>query len=470
MNHNNELLACYKVLSLLELASENTENMIDNLPGVLVILNENLCVIRANEEFSSITGHTLEQILGFDFTSLFSIENKSILLQQIDILKNAQNIHPVVDFELEITPSARHQQTRQFYWQATLVSHKKTAEGLLFSISGKDLSELYESEMKLKSIFTNLPLGMLIVDADGKIKEVLSKFSEVLLNRHELVGEQFSWLIKEADQNRDASLVDGLNSFDSSFGQSKEKYLALEKTFPKLIAIGQPKKSNFRWLNIKYQPLLRNNKIDGFILLIEDVTESVNVKKEMVRVNALEQQIQTVYETAIRDPLSGLYTRLFMKDGLKSIISNFDRGNIGELAVLMMDVDHFKEINDTYGHGVGDRALSAIGAIILEQIRESDIAIRYGGEEFLIVLPSNMSNMTSANIVAERIRKKVEAFRLSVSDGKELKFTISGGAAWCQKSENIFEAIERADDFLYQAKRAGRNCIITESSNPGNIQ
>jgi diguanylate cyclase (GGDEF)-like protein len=188
----------------------------------------------------------------------------------------------------------------------------------------------------------------------------------------------------------------------------------------------------------------------------------MQAKKEMERVSALELQIQAVYETAIRDPLSGLYTRLFMKDSLKSLISNFHRGAIEELAILMMDIDYFKQINDTYGHKAGDSVISEIGSIILKQIRETDVAIRYGGEEFLIILPSNMSNMSSARLVAERIRESVENYRLKLASGEEVRVTISGGAASCGKEENISIAIERSDNYLYQAKRSGRNRIVAE--------
>lgn len=462
MSQNNELLACYKVLSLLETASDNTETMLDNMPGVVVVLNQNLRVIRANQEFAKLAGRNMENVLGFEFASLFSPENTEILRRQFSLLKNTARPSKRVDFELEIVLPDRKHTTRQYYWQANLVAQKKSAEGDLISISGKDLSDLYQSEMKLKNIFANLPLGMLMVDSEGKIKEVLSQFSEVLFDRNELVGKSLVSLIEEAENSQDRLVIDGLAHLTGCFGQSKSHYVGVEKSFPRRIALGDSRNTNTKWLSINYQPILKLNKIDGFILLIEDVTEMMQAKKEMERVSALELQIQAVYETAIRDPLSGLYTRLFMKDSLKSLISNFHRGAIEELAILMMDIDYFKQINDTYGHKAGDSVISEIGSIILKQIRETDVAIRYGGEEFLIILPSNMSNMSSARLVAERIRESVENYRLKLASGEEVRVTISGGAASCGKEENISVAIERSDNYLYQAKRSGRNRIVAE--------
>lgn len=462
MSQNNELLASYRVLSLLEAASDSTESMLDNMPGVVAVLNKNLRVIRANQEFAALAGCNMETVLGFEFTQLFSSENTDILRRQVALLKGNDLPNKRVEFELEMTFSDEKLSTRQYYWQATMLAHTNSVEGNLISISGQDLSELYQSEMKLKNVFANLPLGMLMIDAEGRVKEVLSQFSEVLFNRSDLVGLRFGSLIEGAENIQDERIIEGLSYLHSCFGRTKSHYLSIEKTFPRMISIRDEVTLNVKWLSINYQPILKLSRVDGFILLIEDASETIQTKKEMERVTELERQIQTVYEAAIRDPLTGLYTRLFMKDSVKSLISNFNRGSIDELSILMMDIDHFKSVNDTYGHKVGDSIISTVGRIILKQIRETDIAIRFGGEEFLIILPSNVSNKTSAKVVAERIRQDVESFRLPLESGEVVKVTISGGAAWCGREETIDEVIERADSHLYQAKRSGRNRIVTE--------
>lgn len=463
MSQNNELLACYKVLSLLEAASDNTEVMLDNMPGVIVVLSPQYRVLRANLEFAHICGCSIDDILGFDFLSLFSRENSDTLQRNVTLLKARGSLTEHSDFELEISAPSAQGAIRQFYWQASLVQRTRKNEGDLISITGKDLSELYQSEMKLKNIFSNIPLGMLMLDANGVVSEVLSQYSEVLFERNDLAGKRFTALFKDARNLSDAAIVEGLKQLDGCFGQSKVHYDKVEKAFPKMVAVNVGDSASSRWLNFNYQPIIKFNRVEGFIIMVENATDSMQAQRELERVSALERQIQAVYESAIRDPLTGLFTRLFMKDSLTSLIGNFSRGSIEELCVLLMDVDHFKSVNDTYGHQVGDSILSEVGRIILKQIRETDVAIRYGGEEFLIILPSNTSEMTSGRVVGNRIREEFAKFQLELPSGQVVKATISGGAAWCRKGENINLTIERADAQLYHAKRGGRNCIKTES-------
>jgi len=463
MSQNNELLACYKVLSVLETASDNTETMLDNIPGVVVVLNKNLQVLRGNEEFAALCGRSMDTLLGFDFISLFSEENSSALQRHITRLRTNMRPNARMDFELEIIPFTATRQACQFYWQASLVKMPKSAEGDLISITGKDLSALYQSEMKLKSLFANLPLGMLIINAEGKISEVLAQYTEVLFDRSDLVGHTLANLLKDARNLGDTPIAEGLINFNECFGKSKMHYENIQKTLPCILAINYPDGSNTKWININYQPIFKASSVEGFILLIENATDSVLAQKEMERISVLERQIQAVYESAIRDPLTGLFTRLFMKDSLTSLIGNFSRGSIAELAVLLLDVDHFKNINDTYGHKIGDTILSAVGKIILQQVRDTDVAIRYGGEEFLIILPSNTSHKTSCRVVGDRIRAALADYLLTLESGETVGVKISGGGAWCRKDENINLAIERADGYLYEAKRSGRDRIITES-------
>lgn len=462
MNQNNELLACYKVFSLLEKASGNAEAMLDHMPGVMVVLNERLQVIRANLEFTGIAGCSMDNVLGFDFTSLFTPENNSSLLRHIEYLRSGRANSKQVGFELEMQLPGHKQRARQFYWQASIMSVTNSAEGDLISITGKDLSELYQSEMKLKNIFSNLPLGMLTVDSEGNVKDVLSQFTEVIFNSDNIIGKSFVSLFNDTKNSEPGFNTDGLKALTTCFGESKAHYNDIAAALPKVIAIADSQCAGIKWVSINYQPVLKLNRIDGFILMIEDATEMMSTKREMERVSELERQIQAVYEAAIRDPLTGLYTRLYMKETVKGLTSSLRRGAIDELAVLMMDLDHFKKINDTYGHKVGDDMLYEVGRIILRHTRDTDIAIRYGGEEFLVVLPSQVSDMTSGKLVAERIREDVAKLQLELPSGVVVTATISAGAALCGKEEPIEAAIERADGYLYQAKRFGRNRVVSE--------
>lgn len=461
-NNNNELLASYKVFSLLEKASDNAEFMLDNMPGMFVVVTKDLKVVRSNREFAAIAGFAIDDVLGFDLKTLFSPENTLSLLRYLAPLQTGNTDTKNIEFELEIIAPHLKTVTRQCYWQASMLSLKNSAYGDLISITGKDISDLYQTEMKLQSIFSNLPLSVLLIGSDGKIKEVLSQFSEVIFNSNKLVGTSFVSLFKNAKGIDNDCSIDGLINIVSCLGKNKSSYSDAADSLPRAIAIHDKYRADIKWVSIGCQPIMKSGVVDGFIVMIEDATETVATRREMDRVSELERQIQTVYETAIRDPLTGLYTRLFMKESLKNITSNFHREHINGMAILIMDVDHFKRINDTHGHGMGDKVLSEIGRVILNQIRDKDIAIRYGGEEFLIVLPSNLGDINSGKIVAERIRQEVANLKFELTSGEVVTVTISGGAAWCNKDEHIDAAIERADGHLYEAKRLGRNCIVSE--------
>jgi diguanylate cyclase (GGDEF)-like protein len=126
------------------------------------------------------------------------------------------------------------------------------------------------------------------------------------------------------------------------------------------------------------------------------------------------------------------------------------------LAVMMMDIDHFKQVNDSYGHHIGDTVLTAVAQTCRELCRESDLVCRFGGEEFLILLPS--TTLDGAEIHAEKLRQAIEALTFS-ADEDSFSVTASFGLSQWQAETKIDRVISRADKALYQAKHDGRNCI-----------
>ena len=128
----------------------------------------------------------------------------------------------------------------------------------------------------------------------------------------------------------------------------------------------------------------------------------------------------------------------------------------------MTDIDFFKSVNDTYGHAVGDLVLKTVSKVIKSQLRDYDIAGRYGGEEFLLLLP--YTNFEDAKIVAERLRKSIETKKIDISkilpDHKSISVTMSLGVAQYNQSEYEKVFIQNADKALYKAKESGRNKVI----------
>jgi two-component system cell cycle response regulator len=160
-------------------------------------------------------------------------------------------------------------------------------------------------------------------------------------------------------------------------------------------------------------------------------------------------------EMALTDPLTGLYNQRYLMRHLGNLLaSNQAQG----LAVLMLDVDHFKEVNDEFGHAVGDRALQAIATVLRGGTRVFDSVARYGGEEFAVVMPG--TNRADALSAGERLRSAVEAMTFEVEPGRTRRITISIGVACCLDRQTSSEALLRAADLaLYAAKRSGRNRV-----------
>lgn len=179
----------------------------------------------------------------------------------------------------------------------------------------------------------------------------------------------------------------------------------------------------------------------------------------------LRRENHELREKVRTDHLTGLYNVRHLHDALDQEIERSKRTRY-PTTLIILDLDHFKTVNDTYGHVVGDQALKHIAAIIQDSIRRLDISCRYGGEEFAVILPS--TSHLPAIQVAERIRKNVESSSLTVN-GSELRFTVSIGLDTYthDAGETAREFIERTDKLLYEAKVSGRNRVVFTGTEGG---
>ena len=160
---------------------------------------------------------------------------------------------------------------------------------------------------------------------------------------------------------------------------------------------------------------------------------------------------------AVTDGLTRLYNRHYLDIHLKNLLRvavETDR----QLSVVMMDMDHFKQVNDTYGHAVGDEVLKSLGEVIVKTIRSADLAARFGGEEFVILMPE--TDAARAYEAAERMRKAVESTPFFISHpDSPIKKTVSIGFATMKKNDTMESLLKRADAALYDAKNDGRNKV-----------
>ena len=170
----------------------------------------------------------------------------------------------------------------------------------------------------------------------------------------------------------------------------------------------------------------------------------------------LELERDKIYARSIRDPLTSLYTRTYMQDSVQRLLSIHNRGSWASIVLVICDIDHFKHVNDTYGHVIGDKVIKTVGSILLAEVRNTDIPIRYGGEEFTVFIPTQM--VESGVQFAERMRQKIQETEFTSIDKKEkFSVTISAGVVFHQQNESLVDLIHRADEKLYQAKQSGRN-------------
>lgn len=465
MNNHNELLASHRVLSMLESACEYSEQILDNIPSVFVVLNGNNQVIRANKAFCDLVGHTMHSVLHLDFTLLFTSENRELLLHHFSHLRNSTDRDANARLRLEIGGLTNQQTAKPFSWRIFRLAHLSQAEGQVISIIGDDLSGLYQSELKLMNIFSSIPLGLMVLDHHGKITEVLSEYCHVLLNRRTLLGESLHNILADNNPDLNRELAQAIEVLHECSGKFMPHFASRESA---LTQIEQLRITDIdggeKWIKPRFQPVARNNTVDRYMVILEDITASYLAQRQIEKADMLGKQAQALYECAIRDPLSGLYTRLFMNDSISRLIASAKRGNFHELAIVMFDLDNFKSVNDTYGHDVGDKVIREFGSVIRRCTRDTDISVRYGGEEFILALPCNDSNEQGGRIVAERIRARMADSPIDLGGGKSLRVTTSCGVAYCNKDDTLETLIQRADKHLYIAKHNGKNRVCVESA------
>ncbi len=177
--------------------------------------------------------------------------------------------------------------------------------------------------------------------------------------------------------------------------------------------------------------------------------------------------LYTLRETTLRDSLTGLHNRRFLEEYIGTLQATTKRKK-QRLSIMVLDLDHFKEVNDTYGHDVGDIVLKTLAKEFASQVRTSDMVIRFGGEEFLIILQE--SENYSGRQLAEKIRQSVEHMKIPIPGGVMYKTLSIGVAGYPSDGEDIWDVIKAADLALYAAKRNGRNRVELYSNELLDIQ
>ena len=204
----------------------------------------------------------------------------------------------------------------------------------------------------------------------------------------------------------------------------------------------------------------------GCLVTFSDVTE-LHRTNSMLRTSnealsaatdEVQRQNESLRQLATRDPMTGCLNRRALFDGFERLIARSARDN-NPISCFMVDIDHFKQVNDTHGHGVGDRVIEEVGRELMDLTRSTDLVARYGGEEFCLVFPGLPAE--AANGLAERIRARIEKeCGHAITEVNGLKITASLGVTTVSGAGLVVQTvIDQADQALYEAKRGGRNQV-----------
>ena len=319
----------------------------------------------------------------------------------------------------------------------------------------RDITERKQVEDKLLQLSRAVeqsPASIMITNTDGIIEYVNPRFTQVTgYPAEEVIGKNPRFL--STDQTKAGSH----QQLWSSITVGRE----WQGEF-----VNRKKNGELYYESAIISPIIdAHGVITHYLAVKEDITERKRAQDEIQQANQkLQSQLEAIQllqielrEQAIRDPLTGLYNRRYLDETLDRELARAERENY-PVSFLIFDIDHFKKINDSYGHYAGDMVLKNMAAQLTSHARVGDIVCRYGGEEFLVVMPDVSADI--ALQIAERCRKAFEESRTIIEE-KDIQATLSCGiAAFPQNGTKGVDLIAAADRAMYLAKAAGRNQVV----------
>lgn len=206
-----------------------------------------------------------------------------------------------------------------------------------------------------------------------------------------------------------------------------------------------------KWFEISTKTIYEDGAIVGYIGTSRDITERINYESKVkLHIEELKQNNLELNRLATKDPLTGAYNRRIFENFFKVLAHKNQQFNT-PFSIIMLDIDYFKQINDTFGHNVGDQVLFKMTMAIKETIRNIDVVIRWGGEEFIIIVVNK--NLDYAKKIAQKIQKAIRLFNFGIPKS----ITVSMGICEYLKGQTIEQSVENVDKALLKAKSKGRN-------------
>jgi diguanylate cyclase (GGDEF)-like protein/PAS domain S-box-containing protein len=433
----------------LRMSETSLRNVLSTIPDDLWIKDPDGVYLLCNKSFESFVGASAADILGqtdFDFNS--AAQAAAFRASDLDVIAAGG---PLKRQKSVVVPSdGRHA------IMETIKTPVLDAGGELVGVLGiaRDMTERIRAERELarmmayqRTLLDNSPIGISVLRPDRvciEANQALARIFDVPLET--LIGANVRMLYRDQD-SYDAvgarawpAVRDGATHAEDVPMQRRD---------------GTP-----IWVRVTSHLVDKSNPDFGAILMMEDITQRRQLEDELRATNtALEKLTQDLQELARTDSLTGLPNRRAFQ---KTIEVEFARSRrFGTAAtVLVIDIDHFKNVNDTHGHDAGDRALIGLAALLKTKIRASDSAARFGGEEFVMLLPGTGTG--GARVLANRIRAAAAAI-LVPSEAGAFGFTVSVGIAPFRADDLEWRhAFAHADRALYRAKANGRNRVECE--------
>ncbi len=296
--------------------------------------------------------------------------------------------------------------------------------------------------------FDHARVGMFIVDIDQSILAWNSWMQEkTMIVKSKAVGVSLDKLYPDMKSPRFNWALDQVinNKSEQVMSYALNRYL-----IPIPVTVSNSSEVEMMPQQVYMSPITLDSGVTAAIILINDMTENVSRSESLIQV------AYQLEEDSNRDSLTNIYNRRYLTEWLSQQAKLVDRYHF-KISCLLFDLDFFKSINDDHGHDKGDEVLIEFSEYIASTLRETDIMVRYGGEEFVVMLSHTDINV--ARVIAERLRIEVQG--LSVAGLPEGAITTSiGVACWNDlKNEDHSDLLKRADAALYKAKHHGRNCI-----------
>lgn len=432
---------------------------VEQSPASIVITDLGGNIEYVNSRFTQVTGYGFDEAIGKNPRILKTDKTPpETYLQLWDTLATGKEWHG--EF-------VNRKKDGSLYTESAIISPIKDLDGVIthYLAVKEDITErkraeqaLYEMRSRLQLLGENLEEAALYVyshDTDGQ-----PHFEYLSASMEKLIGVTPDEILRDASRLHSLILPEYMPKLVELENKSKEDLISFEIEVRQRHAIT----GNIHWALLRSTPRRRPSGSIVWYGVQIDITERKQNEKllekanEQLRVDMkkIEQLKEELHEQAIHDPLTGLYNRRYLNETLAREITRVEREN-NSLSVIMSDIDHFKMINDTYGHPVGDKFLMEIASLMKKHTRDSDIVCRYGGEEFLLVFPGTA--LASAARRAEEIRQQCAEIIIQ-HEGIDLNVTMSlGVATYPTHGKEAEEIIIKADKALYQSKQSGRNRV-----------